>query len=265
MDTAASWILTAFSVATWNVNSIRRRIDHVTQWLTKHQPTVLALQETKVEDDLFPSEPFEAIGYQVYKRGQKRFNGVAMLVKRGIEFQADFSQLPEILLDQKRVLPILVSGVWVVNVYVPNGADLSDPKFGYKMDWLKALEGFLKQLTQPTIVLGDFNIAPADQDTYDPAVWKDCILVSQDERGALDRLCQLGFTDLYRELNPNECEFTWWDYRANRFQRKQGLRIDLILANGKLSQQTKSVEIDAEPRGWSVPSDHTPVIAYIDV
>lgn len=218
-------------IATWNVNSLRVRLPHVLQWLGSEKPDVLALQELKMPTDDFPWDAIRAAGYEAAVNGQKTYNGVAVLTKTtATEPLLDFPELHDI---QKRVLAVTVSGVRIVNLYVPNGESVGSEKYQYKLMWLTHLKKFLQHQLQTypkMVVLGDFNIAPDDIDVYDPKAWTDQVLFSQPERQALREILDLGFNDCFRLKHPAIKAFSWWDYRLNAFKRNLGLRIDLILA-----------------------------------
>ncbi|MES2998610.1 MAG: exodeoxyribonuclease III [Pseudomonadota bacterium] len=252
----------AFTIATWNVNSLRVRLQHVLEWLNLRQPDVLALQETKVEDKYFPEEALRRAGYHILFNGQKTYNGVALISR------APMHNLITVLPDcddiQRRLLIVNIGLLRIVNVYVPNGASVDSDKYTYKLNWLNKLQKHLRQeLNQHPnlIVLGDFNIAPEDRDVYDPAAWQGNVLVSPKERRALQEMLGLGLHDSFRLLNPEPGHYSWWDYRAGAFRRNHGLRIDHILSSTALAPHCVSCEIDKEIRGWGKPSDHVPVIA----
>ena len=247
-------------IASWNVNSLRVRLAHVLRWLEGEQPDVLALQETKLPDDAFPSLDFTSIGYQVLFSGQRTYNGVALLSREGGEDVAD--QLRGFTDDEKRVLGATFGDVRVLNLYVPNGQRVDSEKYEYKLRWLRALRDHLEgELTrhQKVVVLGDFNIAPEDRDVHDPVAWQGSVLVSEKERQSLEAILKCGFRDTFRLFDQPDDQFSWWDYRAGAFRRNRGLRIDLILASEGIDCSAAS--IDREPRGWERPSDHTPVVA----
>jgi len=253
-------------IATWNVNSLRVRLEHVLAWLKEHQPDVLALQETKVTDDKFPVDEFIALGYQVTFSGQPTYNGVALLSKEPLSTIDNV--LPGMEDDpQKRFLAGTYEDIRIINVYVPNGAVVNSNKYLYKLKWLEALYKYAiiqNAVYDKAIIVGDFNIAPKDADVHDPEEWVDKILVSPAERDALESLHNLGFIDTYRQFEQEENSFSWWDYRAASFRRNRGLRIDLILTNQILSTFCKQCHIDVEPRRLEKPSDHAPVWAYFE-
>ena len=252
-------------IASWNVNGIRARLDHVLDWLKVNQPDVLALQETKAMDEVFPFDVFKPLGYQVSIYGQKAYNGVALLtkkplreIKRGVEGFKD---------DQTRVIIGDYNDVLIINVYVPNGQSVGSEKFDYKMRWLKHFYIYLETLLkthQEIVILGDFNIAPADIDVHDPELWKNKVLCSEKERGWLTQILNLGFVDSFRLFEQQEGLYSWWDYRAAAYRRKMGMRIDLILISEVLKKDCVKSYIDETPRGKDKPSDHTPVLIELN-
>ena len=251
-----------FSIATWNVNSLRVRLPLVLRWLALRQPDVLALQETKVEDTDFPTELLHKAGYYTLYSGQKTYNGVAFVVREPIA--SAINTLPNVNDEQRRFLVIDAGPLSIVNVYVPNGAQLDSDKYAYKLRWLQALQHYLQDSllhNQNMIVLGDFNIAPEDIDVYDPSAWQDQILVSPQERHQFRQILNLGFKDSFRLFDQAVGQYSWWDYRSASFRRNHGLRIDHILSSDCLATRCISCQIDKEPRTWERPSDHTPVIA----
>ena len=247
-------------IASWNVNSLRVRLPQVLEWLYESKVDVLALQETKTQDPDFPHEEIEKAGYQVLFSGQKTFNGVAILAKSElIDPITDVKNLDD---PQRRILAATVDDVRVINLYVVNGSEVGSEKFAYKLDWIEKVTAHIKKemkTHKKVVVLGDFNIAPDDRDVHDPERWRDKILCSKDERQAYEKMLSLGLTDTFREFEQEDKQFSWWDYRGGGFPRNHGLRIDLILATKAL--KCKSSIIDAIPRSWERPSDHTPVVA----
>jgi exodeoxyribonuclease-3 len=249
-------------IATWNVNSMKVRLPHVLEWLSASDPDVLVLQEIKQLTEMFPQEALAAKGYRSIANGQKTYNGVAIISKE--EPQDPDLELPGLGDPQRRLLATTVGGVRVINLYVPNGSEVGSDKYAYKLGWLRTLRDYLSaQLEEHEnlVVLGDFNIAPADEDVYDPEKWGDAILCSPAEREALTELLDLGLTDVFRKFDQPEKSFSWWDYRAAMFRRNAGLRIDLILTSAAMTSRCTASYIDREPRTWERPSDHTPVIA----
>jgi exodeoxyribonuclease-3 len=253
-------------IATWNVNSLKVRLPHVIEWLGAHRPDVLVLQEIKQVTEAFPAEALREAGYEGLASGQKTYNGVAVISKNpATDAVTDFPGFED---PQRRILATTVNGVRVVNLYVPNGSEVGSEKYEYKLGWLAALKRFLQEQLaehEKLVVLGDFNIAPADEDVYDAEKWGDAILCSPKERAALVELLDLGFTDVFRRFDQPEKSFSWWDYRAAGFRRNAGLRIDLILTSTAMTDRCLKSYIDKEPRGWERPSDHAPVVAEFDL
>ena len=252
-------------IATWNVNSMNVRLPHVLEWLQNHEPDVLVLQEIKQLTEKFPAEALREIGYHSIASGQKTYNGVAVISKRpASDPVTDFPGFED---PQRRILASTVDGVRVINLYVPNGSEVGSEKYEYKLAWLAALQSFLQAelaAHDNLVVLGDFNIAPADADVYDPEKWGDAILCSPLEREALEKLVALGLTDVFRKFEQAEDTFSWWDYRAAGFRRNAGLRIDLILTSDSMTNRCTASYVDKEPRAWERPSDHAPVVAEFD-
>jgi exodeoxyribonuclease-3 len=249
-------------IATWNINSLKARLPHVLEWLTTSNPDVLALQEIKQVNEAFPLDTFGERGYNAAVSGQKTYNGVATL-SRGPLSEA-VTEMPDFEDPQRRVLAMTIQDVRVINLYVPNGKSVASEKYEYKLRWLVALRDFLATelaAHENLVVLGDFNIAPEDRDVYDPVDWGDGILCSPPERDALNEILKVGLLDVFRQFPQPEKTFSWWDYRAGRFRRNAGLRIDLILASPAMSKRCTASYVDREPRGWERPSDHTPVVA----
>ncbi len=251
-------------IATWNVNSLKVRLPHLLDWLSRAAPDVVCLQETKLEDGIFPVNELRAAGYGCAFSGQKAYNGVAILSRLPLaETVAGIPGYPD---EQKRVLSATVAGVRVVCVYVPNGQSTDSDKYRYKLDWLAALSAWLagELKRHPALaVLGDYNIAPEDRDVHDPAAWKDQVLCSEPERSAFRALLALGLRDSFRLFEQPERAYSWWDYRMKAFQRKMGLRIDHVLLSEPLAGRCAAASIDVQPRRLERPSDHAPVIADI--
>ena len=253
-------------IATWNVNSLRVRLAQVLQWLQTEQPDVLALQETKLSDENFPITEINDAGYQVVFNGQKTYNGVATISKQATT--EVLKKFPDYDDSQRRVLCTNILGINIVNLYIPNGAEVDSDKYRYKLAWLSHLQTFTHQLLQqnkPVILLGDFNIAPEDQDVHDPAAWEGKVLVSPPERSEFQKLINQGLVDSFRLFTQDEKSFSWWDYRMAGFRRNHGMRIDHILASNQLAEKCIACYIDRIPRGWERPSDHTPVLAEFNL
>lgn len=252
-------------VATWNINSMNVRLPHVLEWLQSHEPDVLVLQEIKQLTEKFPADALAEIGYRSLASGQKTYNGVAVISKEPANDPV--TDLPGFEDPQRRVLATTIGDTRVIDLYVPNGSEVGSEKYAYKLDWLASLRNFIKTemaAHENVIVLGDFNIAPADADVYDPEKWGDAILCSPKEREALNALIELGLTDVFRKFEQPESTFSWWDYRAAGFRRNAGLRIDLILTSPSMTERCTASYVDKEPRAWERPSDHAPVVAEFD-
>jgi exodeoxyribonuclease-3 len=253
-------------IATWNVNSLKVRLPHVLEWLTANDPDILVLQEIKQVTEVFPTDALSEIGYRSIACGQKTYNGVAVISKsEAIDVVTDFPGFED---PQRRILAATVGGVRVIDLYIPNGSEVGSEKYAYKLRWLEALHGFLRDelsTHERLVVLGDFNIAPADEDVHDPVKWGEGLLCSPPERAALNGLIALGLSDVFRLFDQPEKSFSWWDYRAAGFRRNAGLRIDLILASQDMTEACRKSYIDREPRTWERPSDHTPVIAEFEL
>lgn len=254
-------------LATWNVNSIAARLPLVLKWLEAAKPDVLCMQETKCVDEKFPAEAFAAIGYLSETFGQATYNGVAIVSRTKCEdTQRGFAEdLPG---AQSRLLAATISGVRVVNVYIPNGQAVGTEKYVFKLDWMRRLRAFFDSTcaaTDRALLCGDFNVAPEDRDVHDPNLWRGKILCSEGERASLEQVKQWGFVDAFRLHNASNKEFSWWDYRAGAFRRNLGLRIDHVWVSNGLAGYATSVVIDKEPRGWERPSDHAPVIVELAV
>lgn len=241
------------------------RQPHVVEWLQSHEPDVLVLQEIKQLTEKFPAEALRQIGYNSIASGQKTYNGVAVLSKsQAADPVTDFPDLED---PQRRVLASTVDDVRIINLYIPNGSEVGSEKYTYKLGWLAALQNYLAaemDQHENVVVLGDFNIAPADEDVYDPQAWGDAILCSPAERAALAQLVDLGLTDVFRNFDHPEKTFSWWDYRAAGFRRNAGLRIDLILCSAAMTKRCVACYVDKEPRAWERPSDHAPVVAEFE-
>jgi exodeoxyribonuclease-3 len=252
-------------IATWNVNSLKVRLPQLIEWSARHRPDVVALQETKTEDAGFPRADLEAAGFRCAFAGQKTYNGVALLTRPE---PADVTvNIPGFADEQKRVVACTVGDLRLVCAYVPNGQEVGSDKYRYKLDWLAAFAAWLREerARHPAlVVMGDFNIAPADEDVHDPRVWEGKVLFSEPEKAAFRALIELGLVDSFRRFEQPAKSFTWWDYRMNAFKRNLGLRIDHILVSPPVAERAVSCTIDVEPRRAERPSDHAPVILTID-
>jgi exodeoxyribonuclease III len=258
-------------IATWNVNSIRSRIDRVTDWLQRGEVDVLAMQETKCTDAQFPTMPFAALGYDVAHIGLSQWNGVAIASRVGLDdVQIGFEGQPTWNdADEARAIGATCNGVRVWSLYVPNGRTVEDPHYQYKLEWLAALRntanGWLADdPTTPVALVGDWNIAPTDDDVWDVEHFKGATHVTEPERAAF-RAIEETFTDVVRPYAPPPGNFTYWDYTQLRFPKKQGMRIDFILGSAELAARVTHAEIVREERkpgkkGTPAPSDHAPVL-----
>lgn len=250
-------------VASWNVNSIRARLERLLAWLERRAPDVVCLQETKCTDDQFPFEEVRAAGYEAAVLGQPTYNGVAILT-RG-ELKDVVRGLPGDDADtQARLIAADLAGLRIVDVYVPNGKAVGTDKYDYKLAWLGRLESWLaEQLAGdvPLVLCGDFNIAPTDDDAAFPDRWASSVLCHAEVRSAFGRLQALGFRDIVREQHDPPGPFTWWDYRRLAFPKGDGLRIDHVLATPAAADRCTGSEVDRDERKGSKPSDHAPVLA----
>lgn len=253
-------------ISTWNVNSIKVRIHAVLQYLSEYKPDVLALQETKTLDENFPISKLEALGYHCSFLGQKTYNGVAIISKAKPK-TIDYNPV-NTSLNEARSIAVTIDGITIVNLYVVNGQDIGTDKYKHKMLWLKNLHSYAKSLlskSKNVILLGDFNIAPSDNDVFDIDKTKDQILCSPEERKVLCHLLELGFHDIFLDFSYPPKTFTWWDYRAGAFHRNIGYRIDLVLLSNALKSRCTDYVIDKETRhkSWCLAeprtSDHAPV------
>lgn len=256
-------------LATWNVNSLTARQQHVLDWLTANPVDVLGLQELKLTDDKFPHEALRAAGYQAEAFGQKTYNGVALLSR--LPMNQVVRNIPGFADDQSRVIAATVEAadgpLRVVNGYFVNGQAPGTDKFNYKMTWLRALREWLREelAAHPRLVLmGDFNIAPEDRDSYDPVGLRETIHHTTEEREHFRQLLALGLTDSFRLFDQPEKSYSWWDYRMLGYQKNRGLRIDHILVSQALLPRVKACMIDRVPRKWDKPSDHAPVVVTIE-
>ena len=260
-------------IASWNVNSVRTRLEQVLTWLEQEQPEVLCLQETKVSDDLFPAEAFAALGYTSSISGQKAYNGVAILSRLPLEdVQIGFEALlpgdadAVRLSEQKRVISALVDGVRVLNLYVPNGSALTSDKYAYKLEWLACLQRYLavqEQQGDPLCMLGDFNIGPEARDLPDPDRQSGGIMASEPERQALAAALGDRLQDALRLFEPERGHWSWWDYRSGAWDRDQGWRIDHIYLCEQLLACATGCVIHKRTRANLQPSDHAPVLVNL--
>ena len=250
--------------ATWNVNSLKVRLPQVLDWLQKHKPDALCLQETKLEDAKFPEQELRGVGYHAVYSGQKTYNGVAILSKvRATDAQAS---IPDFDDPQKRVLAVTIDGVRVICLYVPNGQSVESDKYRYKLDWCAAAARFLREeLSRHANVamLGDFNVAPDDRDVHDPALWAGQVLCTVPERAAFGEFLAAGMQDSFRLFEQPPATFSWWDYRMLAFPKNHGMRIDHVLLSAPLAARCTASRIDRNERKGEKPSDHAPVLVEL--
>ena len=266
-------------IATWNVNSLRARLEKVAWWLERARPDVLLMQETKLADADAPAEMFESAGYAVAHHGEGRWNGVAIASRLGVaEVIANFGEprrapvTPDVgddePLAEARMISAVCGGVRVVSLYAPNGRAVGSRFYEAKLAWYERLARWVADTRapdEPLVLGGDFNVAPADADVWDPAACHGGTHVSGPERLAFARLCAWGLVDAYRLHHPGPGRYTWWDYRAGHFHKNFGMRIDHLLVTPPLAARTRWAEIDREARkGKPVPSDHAPLVIDLD-
>jgi exodeoxyribonuclease-3 len=253
-------------IATWNVNSLKARLARVEQWLAADNADVVLLQETKLAQEAFPHLAIQALGYEAAHCGEGRWNGVAILSRVGLaDVQLGFAD-GEAADPEARLISATCDGIRVMSVYVPNGRALDNPHYEYKLRWMARLRAHLDATCSPAdnvAVGGDFNIAPDDRDVWNPAAFIGATHVSEPEREALRSLYAWGLRDTFRDHNQEPGNFSWWDYRGGSFHKKEGLRIDLILATHRLADLITDVRTDREARKGQQPSDHAPVVATI--
>ena len=258
-------------IATWNVNSVKARLEAATAWLKEAVPDVVCLQEIKCTDDTFPAAAFEELGYNCAVHGQKTYNGVAILSKRPLE---DITpRLPGGEGDDHaRYVEALVPGakgvLRVASIYAPNGNPIGTEKFTYKLAWLERLReraSALLAFEEPTALMGDYNVIPTPEDCYDPAAWMNDALFQPESRAALRRIEYLGYTDAFRASNAQLYQYTFWDYQAGAWQKDHGIRIDHILLSPQALDRLKACGIDKRVRGREKPSDHVPVWCEVDL
>jgi exodeoxyribonuclease III len=258
-------------IATWNVNSIKQRLDHLATFAKSADPDVICLQELKCVDEAFPRAEVEALGYNVVTHGQKAYNGVAILSKRPLEdvrrgLPGDESD------EQARYLEGVIStstgAVRVASIYLPNGNPIGTPKFDYKLAWMDRLRAHAKSLLvleEPLVLCGDYNVIPEPKDALDPAAWTNDALFQPESRARFRELLNLGFLDAVRACSDQPGLFSFWDYQAGAFQRNNGIRIDHLLLSSQAQDKLRTASIRKEVRGWDKPSDHVPVIVDLDI
>ena len=278
--------MSSIRIATWNVNSIKVRLPHLLQWLAAHETSktpidAVCLQELKLTEDKFPFAELEAAGYYALVAGQKTYNGVAIILRKAslaaiaqdsqTAFLSPIKNNPKFADEQQRLVTATVafSGkapIRLISAYFPNGQAPGTEKFAYKLDWLASLHDWLSEEMEEhsrIALLGDYNIAPSDEDVHDPKAWVGQNLVSPEERDAFAGLIEMGFYDSYRLFEQQPKSYSWWDYRMMAFRRNAGVRIDHILLSEALKNECTASVIDKTPRGWEQPSDHAPVVTTL--
>ncbi len=248
-------------VASWNVNSVKARLEHLRRWLKESGPDIVLLQELKCVDEAFPRLEIEELGYNVETVGQKTYNGVAILSKFPIE--VDLRALPGDEADeQARYIEAFTGSLRVASIYLPNGNPVPGEKFDYKLRWMERLyehaRGLLKG-EEAFILGGDYNVIPEEGDVYSPAAFKDDALFQPQSRAALRKIINLGLTEAFRASTSETGRYTWWGYMAGGWQKDHGVRIDHLLLSPQAADRLETCDIDRTPRGWEKPSDHTPI------
>jgi exodeoxyribonuclease-3 len=255
-------------VVTWNVNSVKQRVPRLLPWLDEREPDVVCLQETKLTDDAFRDllgDPLAERGYEIAVRGEASWNGVAILSRVGLDdVVAEFDGWPGFPGPEARAVAATCNGVRVWSVYVPNGREPNSEHYEYKLKWLTSLREAVAAGPDAVMVCGDMNIAPTDEDVFDPAAYEGHTHVTPPEREALAELEAVGLHDVVRDRWPSERVFSYWDYRAGMFHKDLGMRIDLILAGDPVAERAKAAWVDRKARKGKGPSDHAPVVVDLD-
>lgn len=254
-------------IASWNVNSVRSRMEQLTAWLARAAPDVICMQETKVEDELFPVQALEEVGYKCAFFGQKTYNGVCIAARFGLPIEDVKKGMDSDAPDaQRRVIAATIEGVRIINVYVPNGEALDSPKYPFKLDWLERFHTEITTHYQPEqelMICGDFNVALETIDIAEPKRWEGQVLCTEAERAGVRKLLSFGLVDAFRQHHPEPGLYSWWDYRMAAFAKNKGLRIDLALLTQRLAARCVDVTIDKRPRELNRPSDHAPVVVEV--
>jgi exodeoxyribonuclease III len=255
-------------IATWNVNSVKQRVPRLLPWLDERRPDVVCLQETKLANDAFSAllgAELAQRGYEVALHGEAQWNGVALLSRVGLaEVILGVDGAPGFPNPEARAVSAMCGGIRFYSVYVPNGRVPESDHYHYKLAWLGALREMLGSRSEPTVICGDFNIAPTDSDVFDPQAYEGQTHVTPPERDALSEISALGLRDVVRDHWPTQRVFTYWDYRAGMFHKDLGMRIDLVLASAPLAERVKAAWVDRHARKGTLPSDHAPVIVDLD-
>jgi exodeoxyribonuclease III len=257
-------------IATWNINGVKARIETLLHWLKDADPDVCCLQEIKCEDEKFPAEPIESLGYNIAVHGQKGFNGVAILSKRPFDevvraLPGDGDDVQARYIEA--VIPAEHTIVRVASIYLPNGNPPGSGKFAYKLAWMDRLRHHARArlaLEEPLVLAGDLNVIPAPLDARNPAEWTGDALFQPETRARFRALVHLGFTDPVRALDPSGEIYTFWDYQAGSWQKNNGIRIDFALLSPQAADRLLGCRIDKQTRGWEKPSDHVPVVIELD-
>ena len=273
-------------IATWNVNSLKARMERVEEWLTEKKPDVLMMQETKLSDEAAPTMPFSIAGYDLLHHGEGRWNGVAIASRVGVEgivtnfgdgpvrrspgadaiAEALEAEASEASADEARMVSAVCGGVRVVSIYAPNGRALDTPFYRAKLAWFERLARWLREDCDPgqaIVIGGDYNVAPEDADVYDMAFFAGATHVSEPERAAMATMRDWGLVDAYRLHHPEPGKYSWWDYRAGNFHKGLGMRIDHLYVTRSVAERCTAAEIDRDARKGKLPSDHAPL--YIDL
>ena len=243
-------------IISWNVNSVKARLEHLVKYLRENSPDVVLLQELKCQDEVFPFMEIEDLGYNIAVYGQKSYNGVSIFSKFPIE-----DVYKELDVSESRYIEAVTNGVRVASVYVPNGQEVGADKFKYKLSFFQKLHEHLKQLLEydeKVVIGGDFNVAPCEIDVFDPKSMEGSICYHPAERAAFNAIENSGYVDSFRAKYPGVQTFSWWDYRAGGYQNNKGMRIDHILLSPEAADVMQDAGIDLNPRGWDKPSDHAP-------
>lgn len=251
-------------ITTWNVNSINVRLPHLEQFINEVAPTVIGLQELKCVTDKFPLEAMKSLGYFAVVNGQPTYNGVALLST--MEIKDVVFDIPGFMDDEKRVVAGTVSGIRIINAYVPNGQSPDSDKYQYKLQWLTHFKNYIASEMKKypeLVVIGDFNIAPTDDDVHNPASWQGKILCTDAEREAFFSLLDLGLIDSLRINAQPKGLFTWWDYRQGGFEKNNGIRIDHLLLSRVVSRRFEGATVHLNMRALERPSDHAPVTVIL--
>jgi exodeoxyribonuclease-3 len=252
-------------LATWNVNSLRSRIDRVEAFLQRHDIDVLAVQETKARDEQLPLMGLSSLGYDVASVGYNQWNGVAIISRVGLDdVRIGFPGMPDWKGEpEARAISATCGGVRVWSLYIPNGRKPDDPHFSYKLEWLDQLHDSVQAPTEATVLVGDWNVAPQDEDVYDIDAFKGSTHVTPEERQRFQRFLDSGYADVVRPFTPGTDGYTYWDYFRQRFERNRGMRIDFVLASEEVESRVSNAWIDREERAGKGASDHAPVIVEL--